>query len=182
MNFPNNIAVNDDIRLELFNINHKKDYFESIHELKDNDDYRNNLQGRFSNLKKVELMLIDAIDDKLQNTGSPDYFIIYKGKIAGIFEFHPLNEGDYVEIGYWLFAKFRRLGVLSQIIPVMIDFSKEYFDKSKILATTPIDNISSQRLLRKMKFIKTENILEFTNSRTGIVSKEFEYYYNLVSL
>lgn len=179
MSFPDNIIVNDDIRLELFKLAHKEPYFQSIHELKEEDEFRDNLQKRFTNIKKIELMLVDAIDEKLKKTGSPDYFIIYKGQIAGMFEFHPLDDADYIEMGYWVYAKFRRRGILSTIIPLMIKFTKEHFDKSKILATTPTDNIPSQGLLQKMKFQKTGKILEFTNSKTGITSKEFEYYYYL---
>jgi hypothetical protein len=45
MNFPNKITVNDDIKLELFNMEHMERYFESIHELKEEDEFRNNLKN-----------------------------------------------------------------------------------------------------------------------------------------
>lgn len=159
MNFPKNIEINNDIRLELFNIRHKNDYFQSIHKLEEEDSFRKNLQQRFPNIEKVELMLLDAINDKLKKTGSPDYFITYKGNIAGMFEFHPLSDEDHVEVGYWLYAQYRRKGILSSILPIMIEFTKEHFPKTKILATTPIDNKPSQKLLEKTQFKKLEIFL-----------------------
>lgn len=179
MNFPKNIVINEDIVLEIFSLSHKNPYFQAIHEIVEEDDFRVELQRRFLNSAKVELMLKDAIENKLGSNGSPDYFIFYKGELAGMFEFHPLNDDDYIEMGYWLFKKFRRKGILSVAIPPMIEFSKKYFDKSKILATTPIDNLASIGLLKKMKFEKTGKILEFSDQRTGVVSKEFEYFYYL---
>ncbi len=179
MNFEQIIQVNDNITLELFNLGHKNTFFEAIHELTEEDSFRCDLQSRFSNLGKVHNMLDDAINRKLKNGGSPDYFIFYKGSLAGMFEFHPLTEEDHVEMGYWLFAKYRRKKILSTIIPRMITFTKENFNKSKILATTSTDNIASQRLLENMNFTATGRILEFTNSRTGEISEEYEYFYYL---
>ena len=179
MNFPEIIKISADIKLELLSNSHKVKYFNSIHESTENDKYRKKLQERMPNLEQVEVMLDDAINSKLKETGSPDYFIIYEGQIAGMFEFHPIDKGDYIEIGYWLFSKFRRRGILSRTIPEMIKFTQEYFSKPKILATTPVDNIPSQALLNKMKFAKTGRILEFTDSKTGHISQEFEYIYHL---
>lgn len=179
MNFPKKVIINTDITLELFSFAHKEVFFNAVHQLNDNDDFRASLQKRFKTLDKVEVMLKDAVENKFVNSGSPDYFIFYKGELAGMFEFHPLTEDDYIEMGYWIFLKFRRKGILSSIIPKMFNFTKTHFDKSKVLATTPIHNIASQGLLGKMGFDKTGKILEFTDPKTSIVSKEFEYYYYL---
>jgi len=183
-NFPKKIKINQYIHLELMSFDHKNQYFDSIHkDIHDNDYFRLRLKKKYPEIIKIYLLLKHVINNKFSQNGSPDYFIFYKYELVGMFEFHPIIKSvNFLEIGYWLYKDFRRKGILSSIIPVMIEFAKSYFDKIKVLATTSINNSASQKLLKKMNFMKTNRILEFTDKNTGVVSKEFEYFYFLKNI
>jgi RimJ/RimL family protein N-acetyltransferase len=171
--------VNKNITLKNFKLELAQEFYEAIH-LNTNitDPHRTNLQKKYVSLETVRNQLIDAIDNKFKIDGTPDFFIYYKGSLAGVFEFHPLSEEDHIEVGFWLFSEYRRLGIVPSVFPRMIDYGKENFDKSKILATTATDNIASQKLLEKSNFKKTGRELEFKNESGGI-SKEFEYIFEI---
>ncbi|MBC86731.1 MAG: hypothetical protein CL677_06080 [Bdellovibrionaceae bacterium] len=174
------IKVSDDISLELMNMNHAPLFFQSIHEKESETDiYRHNLQEKYRKLENIETRIEDAVNNKRNVDGTPDFFIFYGDKIAGIFEFHPLTEEDHIEVGYWLYEEYRNKGILSKVFPLMIQYAKVNFNKTKILATTSTENIPSQKLLEKMEFNKTGNVLEFEQP-DGTLSKEFEYTYNVV--
>ena len=168
------MKINDQLELRLFDLGLSEDFFNSIHSVKnDNDNYRLNLQQNYKTLVDVENRIHDAVENKFKVDGSPDFFIYHQNELIGVFEFHPLSDEDHVEVGYWLYAEFRSKGIMTMVFPFMINYAKEYFSKSKMLATTKIDNIPSQRLLEKNRFTKTGRILDFDGS------KEFEYIYSL---
>ena len=172
------IAINKDIYLKMFDQSFVGEFYSAIHERNEKDDYRCNLQRKYKTLKKLESRIIDAIENKYKIDGTPDFFIYFKEKLVGVFEFHPLNEEDFVEVGYWLFSEYRRRGIISSIFPFMIKYAKNNFSKSKILATTSVKNIPSQKLLEKIQFKKTGRILEFEKD-FGKVEREIEYIYQL---
>lgn len=173
------IEINKDIQLILFDESLTKEFYDAIHAFKNESDvYRCNLQRKYDQYEKLEARIKDAIENKYKRDGTPDFFIYYQGNLAGIFEFYPLTPDDFIEIGYWLFSEFRRKGIISSVFPIMIDYAKNNFSKSKILATTPIDNIPSQKLLDHVQFQKTGKILELKQV-DGEIVKEFEYIYLL---
>ena len=173
------IEVNEDIVLRLFNLNFAEEYHSLIHE-KVNlaDEYRCHLQKKFPRIEDVKNRVEDAIINKYIVDGTPDFFIFYKDRIVGVFEFHPLTKDNHVEIGYWLFEEFRGNRILSAIFPKIIKFAGSNFDKSKIIASSDIMNIPSSKLLEKFSFAKTGNIHEYKDN-DGEVIKEIEYSYSL---
>lgn len=174
------LKINKDVELYLFSLSYAADFYESIHKSNAiNDVYRGRLKEKYNTLDKVKSRIIDAIDNKYKVDGSPDFFIFYKNELAGIFEFHPLQENEnYLEVGYWLYPEFRRMGILFDIFPEMFKYCKDNFSRTRILATTSVENIPSQKLLDKVGFRKTGRLLSF-DSENGELNKEIEYEYFL---
>ena len=171
------IKINTYLELVLFNKSFDRTFFESIHERLDiSDEYRSRLQEKYKTQNKVTARINDAVENKYKVDGTPDFFIFYKSKLVGVFEFAPLQkEEEFVEVGYWLYKEYRRKGILSSIFPKMITFAKEHFDRPRLIATTPIDNVPSQKLLEKCGFYKTGKIEEFTKDNgTKEVDMEHE--------
>lgn len=173
------MKINSKIELKMASESIIDDYFQSIHKDVSQDEYRDNLQKKYPT-KEMILKRIKDMVGKTASDGTPDFFIYYEDELAGVFEFHPLTNDDYLEVGYWLFAEFRRKNILSEIFPHMIQYVAEHFNKSKIRATTAIDNDPSKRLLEKVGFIKTGKIFE-EQVASGI-QREFEYMYFLPSV
>lgn len=169
--------IGKNIQLKQFSIDQAGPFYNSIHdEIDPSDDYRVRLQEKYSTLDKVEARIIDAVDNKFKVDETPDFFIYYKSELAGIFEFAPLEKNKkFVEVGYWLYRKYRRKGILSAIFPEMIAYAKSNFSKrERLIATTPLDNIPSQKLLEKIGFQNTGKVHEFKKEH-GIVEKDIEY-------
>jgi len=173
------IEIDQDIQLKLFEKSLIQKFFNAIHSNENREDeYVSNLQRKYDKFEKLEERIVDAIDNKFKDDGTPDFFIFYKDQLVGIFEFHPLSEEDFVEVGYWLFPDNRRKGIISKVFPKMIQYARDNFFKSKVLATTSVDNLPSQKLLDNVQFQKTGRILEFKQD-SGEVEKEVEYVYPL---
>ena len=173
------IEIDQDINLKLFEKSLTQKFFDAIHSNENREDeYVSNLQRKYDQYEKLEERITDAIDNKFKSDGTPDFFIFYQEQLAGIFEFHPLSEEDFIEVGYWLFPEYRRKRIISAIFPKMIQYTRDHFFKDKILATTSVDNLPSQKLLDNVQFQKTGRILEF-KQKSGEVEKEIEYVYPL---
>ena len=170
------IEINEEIKLKRFSLELVNEFYKSIHEFEDpSDDYRVRLQNKHKTLKNTEAVIVDAIDNKFLLDGTPDFFIYYREKIAGIFEFAPLQGNlDFVEVGYWLYKPYRRRGILSSIFPTMINYAIEHFDRPRLIATTSLENLPSQKLLEKCSFRNTGKIEEF-KKESGVVEKDVEY-------
>ncbi len=168
--------ISKKIQLKSFSLDQADVFFDSIHELKDSEDpYRERLQEKHETVSKTEAIIVDAVDNKYKIDGTPDFFIYFDNQIAGVFEFAPLQEDvDFVEVGYWLFRKYRRNGVLSTVFPSMIKFAHDHFDRLRLIATTPLDNYPSQKLLEKVGFSNTGRVEEF-KKENGILEKDVEY-------
>jgi len=168
------IIIDEQIKLKLFNLNEVDQFFESIHqENPTNDSYRANLQRKYSTLQKLVNRIEDAVENKFKIDGTPDFFIYLNNQIAGMFEFHPLTKDNFIEVGFWLYPEFRRKGLLTKVFPAMIKYAKNNFSKDKILATTSIENVPSQKLLESNRFLKiglTEEVLS-----DGTVEKQYIY-------
>ncbi|MFL5813282.1 MAG: GNAT family N-acetyltransferase, partial [Bdellovibrionia bacterium] len=143
-----NIAVNEQIELRLFDGGYAAEYFESIRSSKSNGEaFFEAIQKKYESLEKVRARIQDAIENKFKVDGTPDFLVYYDGKVAGVFEFHPLSAGDFLEVGFWLFPEFRGKGILAQAFPHMINYASKNFTKSKVLATTAVTNEPAQKLL-----------------------------------
>lgn len=168
------IIIDEKIKLKLFNLNEVDQFFESIHrENPTNDTYRANLQRKYNTLQKLVNRIEDAVENKFKIDGTPDFFIYLNNQIAGMFEFHPLTEDNFIEVGFWLYPEFRRKGLLTKVFPVMIKYAKTNFSKEKILATTSTENLPSQKLLESNKFLNTGLTEEILSD--GTIEKQYVY-------
>ncbi len=174
------IEISNVIYLELYSLAKANAFYHSIHKVNDEtDQYRTRLKNKHRSIEDTKEIIRDAIDDKYKLDGTPDFFIYFENEIAGVFEFAPLEEGtDFVEVGYWLFKEYRRRGILTSVFPSMIEFAKNNFDRARLIATTPLDNLASRKLLEKCHFTNTGKIQEFTKE-DGIIEKDIEYEYPL---
>ena len=169
------IRINEDLHLSLFDTLDAERFYNAIHEINNEDQFRINLKKKHTNKDKTYDILIDAIENKYLIDGTPDFFIIYHQKIAGVFEFAPLEkDSDYVEVGYWLFKEYRNKGILTSVLPYMIKYAKENFDKVRLIATTPLNNWPSRKVLEKSGLKNTGKIQEF-KKENGLIAEDIEY-------
>jgi RimJ/RimL family protein N-acetyltransferase len=131
------------------------------------------IQRKYDSLEKVSARIRDAVENKFKVDGTPDFFIFLDGKIAGVFEFHPISSENFIEVGFWLFPQFRRKGILLQSFPYMISFAARSFTKDKMVATTAVNNKSAQKLLERSGFTKAGEIEE--PLRDGSFERQFMY-------
>jgi len=57
------------------------------------------------------------------------------------------------EIGYWLGEEFRGRGIMSEILPICVNYCFEKFSLRRIAAKTYANNLASARVLEKTGFI-----------------------------
>jgi RimJ/RimL family protein N-acetyltransferase len=171
------IQVSKNTILKMFDLKFVQEFYNTIHNKIDlSDDYRTNYQRKYPTIEDLEKRFKDAIHNKFEKDGTPDFLIYKNNKIAGIFEFHPLSDENQIEIGYWLFKEFRQKGILSEIMPPMIKYTRDYFNFPKIVATTQEDNFASQALLRKFSFYRTGRVFDITEDNGDhTIEIEFDY-------
>ena len=63
----------------------------------------------------------------------------------------PSNEGS-TEVGYFIDQKFRGLGIASEALEAIKSWAFQDPDLNKLRAETPLDNLSSQKVLEKNQF------------------------------
>ena len=126
-----------------------------IHELR-SDEVTNALIDRAtSGSIKDALLFIDRIKNNVsQNDGF--YWVICfentSGLIGTIGYWNFDLAAETAEIGYELLTSFRRKGIMSEVLPRIIQFGFEQMKLKSITAFTTEQNISSVKLLEKFKF------------------------------
>ncbi|MBX2833860.1 MAG: GNAT family N-acetyltransferase [Micavibrio sp.] len=83
------------------------------------------------------------------------------------------NEPESVQIGYWVTPGFHGQGFASEMVQGGLEIARLHFKATKAWATTANDNISSQKVLQKNGFIKTESKLVPCEDGTLRPSKVF---------
>jgi RimJ/RimL family protein N-acetyltransferase len=63
----------------------------------------------------------------------------------------PNNEGS-TDVGYFIDQKFRGLGIASEALEAIKSWAFQDPDLNKLRAETPLDNLSSQKVLEKNQF------------------------------
>lgn len=168
------ITINENIELQLFDSSYASTYFESIQSSKFNGEaFFDAIQKKYESVEKVSARIQDAIENKFKVDGTPDFFLLFEGKVAGVFEFHPMSAGDFVEVGFWLFPEFRGKGILAQSFPHMIEYAAKNFTKDKMVATTAITNEPAQKLLERSGFIKIGEVEE--PLQDGTIERQYLY-------
>jgi RimJ/RimL family protein N-acetyltransferase len=77
------------------------------------------------------------------------------GRAIGGIGIHPCKDIHRMnaEIGYWLGEPFWGKGILSTVIPSMVDYAFEHFPIDRIFATVSHRNAGSRRVLEKSGFV-----------------------------
>lgn len=100
-------------------------------------------------------------DAEFRNWSTRTVFLQNTGEMIGIFRFHSRPNPDYlrnygpslVEIGYVIFAEYRRKGFAEEMINGIVTWTKNYGVSGIITSIAP-NNIPSTKLVTKMGFIK----------------------------
>ena len=114
------------------------------------------------------------------NKGNPIHIfaIDLKGQAIGGMGLHPQTDihKRNAEIGYWLAEPFWGQGIVSSLIPKLIQFGFEELDINRIFARAFGRNIASQRVLEKTGF-QLEAKFEKTIFKNGAFEDELIYGY-----
>ncbi len=123
-------------------------------------DYAEERQDTFFSYLKKSLKYLFRKEDAYK------FRIIVENKFAGnIGLFNPKN-GTY-ELGYFILREYRNKGVITKAIEQIIKFAFEKKQIKKIIAITELDNLASQKVLKKNKFKKIKKSkYEITWERT----------------
>ncbi len=89
--------------------------------------------------------------------GDPQFFAVATkddGLLIGGVGLHPPRGGnaplDETEIGYWLGREYWGRGFMSEAAKIVVDFAFNRPLTASICATTSVDNVASQNVLRKL--------------------------------
>lgn len=99
--------------------------------------------------------MLQKIDERYANGESVHWGIedLQQKEMIGCCGFYRGFANDSGEIGYFLKEKFRNRGYMSEAVKLMVQFGFETMRLKKIFAITAPDNLASQGVLRKNKFI-----------------------------
>lgn len=74
-------------------------------------------------------------------------------KIIGLVDLYNINEKEKkLKLGYWIGQKYRRVGYATEAVKAIIKYAFENFKIEKIIATTLVNNLASQKFLEKLEF------------------------------
>lgn len=112
------------------------------------------LKKTYNTLQSTRAHIDDAIS-KFNEDQSPDFLIVYKGKIAGLISLSPVDQiRNTSEIGYWLGAEFESLGLVSRCFPFIMTYAKNTLGLKAVQVSTAVPNTRSQKLPLKFNFDK----------------------------
>ena len=104
------------------------------------------------------------------------FAIVVDGEMVGAIGLHP--QGDIMcknaEMGYWLAEPFWGKGIMSTVIPQMVEYGFKSFDINRIYARPFGSNIGSQKVLEKSGFI-LEARFEKTIYKNGVFEDDLVY-------
>ena len=133
------------------------------------------LKTKFLTTESLKKMIEDEIKDKSEINQCQDFFIFFKSKLAGVFEFVPIpKDSNYIEIGYWLFEEFQRKRILSTVLPAMMDYIKNDLKKETVKAIVGTENIPSQRLLLALNFQPTSQTIDNSDESEDEIVYQFK--------
>ena len=107
----------------------------------------------------------------------PNIFaILVDQEMVGAIGVHPKSDVDCknAEMGYWLAEPFWGKGIMSTVIPQMVEYGFKNWDISRIYARPYGSNVGSQRALEKAGFI-LEARFEKTLFKNGVYEDELVY-------
>jgi ribosomal-protein-alanine N-acetyltransferase len=106
-------------------------------------------------------------------------FSLSSGRLVGNVGLHSTNQPMMWELGYWLAKSHWHQGYGREIVITILNHAKASHQVKKIMATTSVKNISSQRLLEKNGFLKIKEDFILTQNQDLRPSFFYEYTYCL---
>lgn len=101
---------------------------------------------------KDSLFWLKDYHQKFEETGSPDFFIIYQGNLCGIIGFAPWKkEQEWGEIGYWVAPQFQRLGIAKRSIHHILKIVKERYQIKEVRFLIEPENQASLKLAESLE-------------------------------
>lgn len=74
------------------------------------------------------------------------------------------------ELGFWLLPEFWRKGIISEVLPEVIDFGFKELNLHRIEALVESPNINSKNVLKKMKFIHEGQLKDYEVKNGAFIS------------
>lgn len=146
------IVVSNEILLERININDAETIFNAI------DQNRSHLGVwlPFVDLTKevrYTETFIQTVVSNREVTGNEVYTIWFKGKFAGLIDFHNTDKvNEKTEIGYWLISTMTGRGIIHQSCGVLIGLAFEKNGMNRITIRCAIGNSPSEKVARSLGF------------------------------
>ena len=111
-----------------------------------------------------------------QHTPQSIFAITLNDKVVGSIGLHPQHDimRKNMELGYWLSEDYWNQGILSKLIPAMVEYGFKTFDIERIYARPFGNNPASARVLEKSGF-KLEARFEKTVLKKGEMLDELVY-------
>lgn len=155
------IKVSDQIELEQVTDTRKEEFLALCERINQQGMERKpDLVDKCRSLEASQLLLADYYD-KFQETGAPDFFILYEGKIAGTIGYHPFDIGDKIgEVGFWIAPMFQRKGIASKSVISVLEYGLEEIELNRVELLIEPDNLPSIGLAEKCGLTKDEDKYE----------------------
>jgi ribosomal-protein-serine acetyltransferase len=162
-----NIAVDENINLELTSQNHAAPLFDLVNH---NRKHLSQFLPWVDNMKTV-----NDFKDYIQNCEllyrqkkEVSFVIMLNDKPVGRIGLHHLNLPNKIgAIGYWLGANFQNQGIITRSCKTLINYGFQQLNLNRIEIKAAVDNVKSQGIPIKLNF-KKEGILrqsEFVNNQ-----------------
>ncbi len=104
------------------------------------------------------------------------FAILVDGEMVGAIGIHPKDdiECNNAEMGYWLAEPFWGKGIMSTVVPQMVDYGFQHFPINRIFARPFGSNTGSQKVLEKAGF-QLEARFDKTLIKNGVLEDELIY-------
>ena len=99
-----------------------------------------------------------------QNAREHCYAILVDERLVGDVGLYPVDDACY-ELGYWIGRDHWGNGYASEACKALLSLVVDSVPREKIFATCQIGNLSSERILSNLGFVKIAEILSFSKAR-----------------
>lgn len=129
---------------------------------------------QFDSLENTHYKIDILLDRELNGTGV-SYLVYEQDRLLGQFTLNRINwEKSWATIGYWLCKDAGGKGIAFSALSCLVEYCMELLKLKKLIATTAVSNLASQRLLEKVGFIQS-NLIKNALVIRGHNIDDFEY-------
>ena len=146
-----------ELKLRKINLRHVKiSDAKFLFEIEQDKDTQKNMMSHATSIKQVKNSIKEHISEYKRKKPSEEKFIIeYEGKPAGEISIHGLNKPGVEHSGiisYSLHPKFRRKGITTEAVKLLIKYSFKKYKLKRICSRCRTFNKASARVLEKAGF------------------------------